>query len=62
MLILHRESFRDPDAVCDLLTICSRGIYPQRGRGREARGREARGERHRLTQAERAENDLQMTF
>ena len=56
MLILHRESFRDPDAVCDLLA----GHIPSawKGDGREARGREARGERHRLTQAERAENDL----
>ena len=40
MLILHRESFRDPDAVCDLLA----GHIPSawRGEGGEREGLERR--------------------
>ena len=54
MLILHRESFRDPDAVCDLLA----GHIPSawKGEGGEREGLERR-ETPGLTQAETAEND-----
>ena len=40
MLILHRESFRDPDAVCDLLA----GHIPSawKGEGGEREGLERR--------------------
>lgn len=48
MLILHRESFRDPDAVCDLLAGHIPSAWKEEGGERD-------GFERRETQADKAE-------